>query len=61
MMKIAISLELVGLPWQHLVPDGIFRHGSMVCSIISFSCQKIINLIKNLGFFSIGEAKNGPY
>ena len=46
MMKITISPEFVGLPWQRRVPDGNFKYVSMDCSITSFSCKKIINLIR---------------
>ena len=46
MTKIAISSDLDGLPWQHQMHDGNFKHVSMYIGIFSFSCEQNIKTIK---------------
>ena len=46
MTKNAISSDLVGLPWQHQMYDGNFKHISLYIGMFSFSYEQNIKRIK---------------
>ena len=46
MTKIAISPDLDGLPWQHQMHVGNFKHVSLYICIFSFSYEQNIKTIQ---------------